>query len=83
MLLFVILGLAVSSLVIGALGRFFVPGPDPMTLPETLAIGLAASAISGLLVLAVSGPSYAPLPLTVLIAAGLVFALRRFRTGSV
>ena len=35
--------LALSGLVIGALGRLAIPGPDPMTIWQTILIGIAGS----------------------------------------
>jgi uncharacterized membrane protein YeaQ/YmgE (transglycosylase-associated protein family) len=45
-----ILGLIVAGLLVGALGRLFRPGRDPMPIWLTIAIGIAATLIAGLLV---------------------------------
>ena len=45
--------LAVSGLIVGALGRLALPGPDPMSIGMTILIGLAGSFIGGLFVLLV------------------------------
>ena len=42
-----ILSLALFGLVIGALGRLAVPGPDPMPLWTTLLLGVAGALIGG------------------------------------
>ena len=42
-----ILGLVVAGLVIGALARFAVPGPDPMPLWATVLLGIGGSLIGG------------------------------------
>jgi uncharacterized membrane protein YeaQ/YmgE (transglycosylase-associated protein family) len=44
-----ILAIILSSLVVGALGRLAVPGPDPMGILGTIAVGLAGSLLGGLL----------------------------------
>ena len=62
-----IIGLIVLGLIVGALGRLFHPGADPMGLLLTLAIGIAAALIAGLLIGGVLG-----FILAVLIAVGLV-----------
>jgi uncharacterized membrane protein YeaQ/YmgE (transglycosylase-associated protein family) len=62
-----IIGLIVAGLIIGALGRLFHPGRDPMPIWLTIAIGLAASLIAGLLIGGVLG-----FILAVIIAVGLV-----------
>jgi uncharacterized membrane protein YeaQ/YmgE (transglycosylase-associated protein family) len=43
-----ILSLLVGGLVIGALARLAVPGPDPMPIWLTIALGLAGSLLGGL-----------------------------------
>jgi uncharacterized membrane protein YeaQ/YmgE (transglycosylase-associated protein family) len=45
-----IIGLILIGLLVGALGRLFHPGADPIGLLATIAIGVAASLIAGLLV---------------------------------
>jgi uncharacterized membrane protein YeaQ/YmgE (transglycosylase-associated protein family) len=50
-----IIGLIVAGLIIGALGRLFHPGRDPMPIWLTLVIGIAASLIAGLLIGGVLG----------------------------
>ncbi len=43
-----ILAIILSSLVVGALGRLAVPGPDPIGFLGTVALGLAGSLLGGL-----------------------------------
>jgi uncharacterized membrane protein YeaQ/YmgE (transglycosylase-associated protein family) len=45
-----ILGLIIAGLVVGALGRLFHPGRDPMGLLMTIGIGIASVIIAGLLI---------------------------------
>jgi uncharacterized membrane protein YeaQ/YmgE (transglycosylase-associated protein family) len=40
---------AVSGLVIGGLARLAVPGPDPMSIWRTIALGIVGSFVGGLL----------------------------------
>lgn len=49
--------LAVAGLVIGALARWLLPGPDPMSYPRTILFGLGGSLLGGLAgrVLGISG----------------------------
>src|SRR5690242_2667953 len=47
LLLFLVL-LAIIGLVVGALGRLLLPGPDPMGIGGTILVGLAGSFIAGL-----------------------------------
>jgi uncharacterized membrane protein YeaQ/YmgE (transglycosylase-associated protein family) len=45
-----IIGLIIVGLVIGALGRLFHPGSDPMGILMTIAIGIASALLVGWLV---------------------------------
>jgi uncharacterized membrane protein YeaQ/YmgE (transglycosylase-associated protein family) len=47
--LFLILLLAVSGLIVGALARLALPGPDPMGILATIGLGLAGSFVGGLI----------------------------------
>lgn len=63
-----IIGLIISGLIIGALGRLVHPGRDPMPIWLTIVIGIAASLIAGILI----GHSLLSFILAVVIAAVLV-----------
>jgi uncharacterized membrane protein YeaQ/YmgE (transglycosylase-associated protein family) len=81
LIVFIII-LAVEGLVVGAFARLALPGKDPMTIPQTIAVGLAGSFIAGLVVYALSdgreGPGFlASLVFSVLI----VYLIRRRRGG--
>lgn len=45
-----IIGLIIAGLIVGALGRLFHPGRDPMGLLLTIGIGIASVLIAGLLI---------------------------------
>jgi uncharacterized membrane protein YeaQ/YmgE (transglycosylase-associated protein family) len=45
-----IIGLIIAGLIVGALGRLFHPGRDPMGLLMTIGVGIAAVLIAGLLI---------------------------------
>ena len=62
-----VIGLIVAGLIIGALGRLFHPGRDPMPIWLTTAIGIAAALIAGILIGGILG-----FVLAVAIAVGLV-----------
>ena len=74
-----ILLLAVSGLFVGALGRLLLPGRDPMTLVQTIMVGLAATVIAGLLAAALFGAEGGGLLLSVVVAVGIVYVVRRMR----
>jgi uncharacterized membrane protein YeaQ/YmgE (transglycosylase-associated protein family) len=43
-----LIALVVGGLIIGALARLALPGPDPMSIPMTIVLGIAGSLIGGL-----------------------------------
>ena len=73
-----IIGLIISGLIIGALGRLVHPGRDPMPIWLTILIGIAASLIAGILIGGLLG-----FVLAVLIAAGLVALVGRQHRGRI
>jgi uncharacterized membrane protein YeaQ/YmgE (transglycosylase-associated protein family) len=72
--------IAVGGIVVGALARLALPGKDPMTLGQTMLIGIAGSLIGGLITWAVwdAGPGIA---ISVLFATVIVYFVRRSRGG--
>ena len=44
-----IVGLAIAGLVVGALARLAVPGPDPMPIWLTIVVGIVGSFVGGVL----------------------------------
>jgi uncharacterized membrane protein YeaQ/YmgE (transglycosylase-associated protein family) len=72
--------LALSGLIVGGLARLALPGPDPMSIWMTMAIGIAGSFIGGLVVYAITGGRYTGgFIVSVLAATGLVYLVRRRR----
>ena len=75
-----IIGLLLTGLIVGALGRLLLPGRDPMSIVETIALGIAASLVAGLIAYYVfdkdEGPGFL---FSVLCAIGLVYAVRKLR----
>jgi uncharacterized membrane protein YeaQ/YmgE (transglycosylase-associated protein family) len=77
-----ILILALEGLFVGAFARLALPGKDPMTIPQTMAVGLAGSFVAGIIVYAISGGSEAPGFLVALVFSVLiVYFIRRRRGG--
>ncbi|HZB22809.1 MAG TPA: GlsB/YeaQ/YmgE family stress response membrane protein [Gaiellaceae bacterium] len=71
--LFVVLG----GLIVGALGRLAVPGPDPMPIWMTILLGIVGSVL-GALVAGALGLGSAGFILSVIGAALVLIAYRRF-----
>ena len=44
-----IIGLLLGGLVIGALARLALPGPDPMSIPATIGLGVAGTVVGGII----------------------------------
>lgn len=80
LILYLIL-LAVLGLVTGGFARLALPGPDPMTIPQTIALGLAGSFIAGLVVWAIWGRGVPGLVLSVACSSAILYAIRRSRGG--
>lgn len=69
-----------TGLIVGALGRLALPGRDPMTIPQTVGVGLLGSFLAGLISLALfHGRSGGGIILSVLCATLIVWIVRRFR----
>jgi uncharacterized membrane protein YeaQ/YmgE (transglycosylase-associated protein family) len=77
-----IIWLAVTGLVIGALARFALPGPDPMSIGQTILIGLAGSFLGGLVTSIFAGRQAWSFLVAVACATGIVYLIRRSRGGS-
>lgn len=69
--------LLIDGLVVGALARLAVPGPDPMPIWATILFGLVGGFLGGGFGLALAGWIGAIL-LSIVVAALLIVAYRRF-----
>jgi uncharacterized membrane protein YeaQ/YmgE (transglycosylase-associated protein family) len=80
--LLLILLLAVQGLIIGAFARLALPGKDPLTLFQTMAVGIAGSLIAGVVFYLIFGDEAAPGFLGALVFSVLImYAIRRRRGG--
>ena len=75
--------LVLISLVVGALARLALPGPDPMGIGTTILIGFAGSLIGGLIMALLFGRNGAGLVVSVACATAIVYLIRRSRGGSI
>ena len=73
--------LALEGLIVGAFARLALPGKDPLTIPQTIALGLAGSLIAGLVILALSGGREGPGFLAALVVSVLILYFIRRRRG--
>jgi len=79
-----LISLVITGLVIGALGRLAIPGPNPMGCFGTLAVGIGGSIVGGIVARIIFGPLFvrhgiAVVTLEVLAAALIVWLVERSR----
>jgi uncharacterized membrane protein YeaQ/YmgE (transglycosylase-associated protein family) len=81
MLGFVIV-LIIMGLVIGAVARLLVPGPDPMGVPATIGLGVVGTLVSGFIGRALFGADgrWGSWLLALVVTVGLVVVVRRMST---
>ena len=78
-----LIALAVGGLIIGAFARLALPGKDPLTILQTMLVGIGGSFAAGLLVRVFFGPHYTAGFLASLVCATvIVYIIRRSRGGS-
>jgi uncharacterized membrane protein YeaQ/YmgE (transglycosylase-associated protein family) len=75
-----IIVLCLIGLIVGGLARLALPGRDPMGLGMTIAIGIGGSLLAGIVARALFNRN-AGFLLSVVFAAGIVYAVRRSRGG--
>ena len=73
--------LVLTGLLVGGMARLALPGKDPLTIGQTIVIGLAGACVAVGLQVAF-GPTVWSLPLAVLAATVIVYFIRRARGGS-
>ena len=74
--------LAISGLIVGALGRLAIPGPDPMGVGMTILVGIGGSFLAGVVTWLVFGRGYGGILLSAVFAALIVYLIRRSRGGT-
>ena len=74
--------LALGGLFVGALARLALPGKDPMTIWQTVLIGIAGSFLAGLVYWLVFRRQGGGIILSVLFATLIVYLIRRSRGGT-
>jgi uncharacterized membrane protein YeaQ/YmgE (transglycosylase-associated protein family) len=81
-LIALILFFVIWGAIVGGLARLALPGPDPMTMGETILIGIGSSLVAGILFRIIFG-SGAGIVGSVLVATGAVYLVRRSRGGAI
>ena len=70
-----IISLIITGLIVGALGRLVVPGPNPMSILATIGVGIAGALVGGLIAGLIGAGWLIAIILEVALAALLVYFL--------
>ena len=73
--------LVITGLFVGALARLSLPGRDPMTIPQTIILGLAGNLIAGIIVWLIWGRGVPGIVLSVACSSLILYLIRRTRGG--
>jgi uncharacterized membrane protein YeaQ/YmgE (transglycosylase-associated protein family) len=73
--------LVLTGLLVGGMARLALPGKDPLTIGQTILLGLAGAAVA-LVLQVIAGPTAWSLPVAVLVATAIMYFIRRTRGGS-
>lgn len=78
-----VISLAIWGLIIGAFARLALPGKDPMSLLQTMLVGIAGSLIGGVVLYLITGGRYygAGWLVSLAFATLIVYLIRRSRGG--
>ena len=77
-----IISIIISGLIVGALGRLAIPGPNPMSIPMTILVGIGGALVGGLIGSAISDSIALIFILEVLAAAGIIYLMQRRSVGA-
>jgi uncharacterized membrane protein YeaQ/YmgE (transglycosylase-associated protein family) len=72
-----LISLVITGLIVGALGRLAIPGPNPMSIGLTIAVGIGGAFVGGFIGFIIGARVYIAFILEVLAAAGIVYLLQR------
>ena len=73
--------LVLSGLFVGALARLSLPGRDPMTIPQTILLGLAGNVVAGILVWLLWRHTAPGILISVACSSLILYLIRRSRGG--
>ena len=73
--------LVFTGLLVGALARLALPGPDPMSVGQTIVLGLAGNFIAGVIVWLIFGRGVPGIVLSVACSSIILYFVRRRRGG--
>jgi uncharacterized membrane protein YeaQ/YmgE (transglycosylase-associated protein family) len=67
---------AVVGIIVGALGRLAIPGPNPMSIGITILVGIGGAVVGGIIAYALGAPGLGFI-LAIVAAAGIVYLMQR------
>ena len=73
----VLISIVISGLIVGALGRLAIPGPNPMSIGMTIAVGIGGALIGGIIGRLITESIGVIFVLEVLVAAAIVWFMQR------
>ena len=76
-----LLALAVQGLIVGALARLALPGRDPLSLLQTMVVGLAGTFVAGAIFYALGARGPAPFFAGFVVSVLIMYVIRRRRGG--
>jgi uncharacterized membrane protein YeaQ/YmgE (transglycosylase-associated protein family) len=78
-----LISLAVFGLIVGAFARLALPGKDPLSLFQTMLVGIAGSFVGGIVVYVITGGRYygAGWFVSLVFATLIMYFIRRSRGG--
>jgi len=74
-----IISMVITGLIIGGLGRLAIPGPNPMSIGMTIAVGIGGAFLGGLIAALLGAGPLLTIIAQVLCAAGIVYLMQRNR----
>lgn len=75
-----LISLVFTGLVVGALGRLAIPGPNPMSIGRTILVGIGGAFAGGIVAAILGAGDALTFILMVLGAAAIIWFLQRRRT---
>jgi uncharacterized membrane protein YeaQ/YmgE (transglycosylase-associated protein family) len=78
-----LISLAIFGLIVGAFARLALPGKDPLSLFQTMLVGIGGAFIGGILTYLITGGRYygAGWLVSLVCATGIMYVIRRSRGG--
>ena len=81
-LIYFIISLLITGIIVGALGRLAIPGPNPMSIGMTILVGIGGAFLGGIVAALLGAPPLLVFILQVLGAAAIVYFMQRRGVGS-